>query len=225
MIVVSLKRSYPNLIADLDSPSVGVVEYRLEGITRGNWPAMRAELIDGYLDYVVGTWDGVIVSAYPTNAVEVLSDGRIKFGYEEDETSKPVDAFTDRFERMSVSNNSGEPAEWLIGCPMPGGPWRQGEARGTRRYDLDSYLADYPELAARREEDFGGRMAMNLLAHHAGQRAIDVEDYPALTPAGAHEPVTLTPAAAADVTVVRQPGGTVVVTIPTGTRAQILIEP
>ena len=118
MIVVSLKRSYPNLIADLDSPSVGVVEYRLEGITRGNWPAMRAELIDGYLDYVVGTWDGVIVSAYPTNAVEVLSDGRIKFGVRGRRDLESVDAFTERFQRLSVSNDSGEPAEWLIGCPM-----------------------------------------------------------------------------------------------------------
>ncbi|MBF4636276.1 hypothetical protein ITJ38_17835 [Agreia pratensis] len=71
-------------------------------------------------------------------------------------------------------------------------------------------------------------MAMNLLANYAGKRPADVGDYPALSDGGtveSEDPATLKSATAADVTVVRQPGGTGVATIPTGTRAQILIEP
>jgi hypothetical protein len=63
-------------------------------------------------------------------------------------------------------------------------------------------------------------MATNLIDHLATGKAIPLEDYPQLASA------TSAPGTAeTGVTVVRQPGGTVVITIPTGTRAQLLIEP
>lgn len=214
MIVVSLNRSYPNLIDDVKARTAPIASIQLEGFTRGEWPRMSAKLTEGYLDFVVGTWADIIVSAFPTNRVEETAGGRMKFEFGTDGEAP------DYLRSMFTSNVDVDPAEWLIGCPMPGGPWKRGEARGTRRYSLDDYLSDYPALAERRAENFGGRMATHLLEHFAGMRSIDRADYPALS----DESSAAAPAAT-DVTVVRQPGGTVIVTIPTGTRAQILIEP
>ncbi|MBM7025309.1 hypothetical protein [Clavibacter zhangzhiyongii] len=65
-------------------------------------------------------------------------------------------------------------------------------------------------------------MDLNLLEHLALGKPILREDYPQLA-VGASPLGTVTPETG--VTVVRQPGGTVVVTIPTGVRAQVQIEP
>lgn len=217
MIVTSLKRSYRNLLDDVQRGTGGLPPVmRLETITRGDWKKINASTLDGYLDFVVGTYDDMIVSVYKVNGVEDGPNGTIKFTGPSYWDEKPVHDFLN----PAGSNTSHVAGEWLIGCPIPGGPWRQGESRGTRRYPLEAYLADHPELAPRVEEDFGGRMATNLVDHLATGKAIASEDYPQLASA------TSVPATAeTGVTVVRQPGGTVVITIPTGTRAQLLIEP
>ena len=220
MIVTHLKHSYPNLVEDLRAgASFAKFPFRLENLTRGEWPPMSTATATGYLDYLVGTWDDVIISAFLVNTIVVTPEGKTIFDYvpeNEGEQGKPSDVFTSRFR----SNTGVDPAEWLVGCPIPGGPWKQGESRNTRRYDLEAYLADYPSLVPRVGEDFGGRMANHLLDHFAGVSRVDLKDYPALSE---NEDAVVT--GGTDVTVVRQPGGTVVVTIPTGTRAQIMIEP
>lgn len=218
MIVTSLKRSYPNLLDDVRKGSSALLpELRLEGITRGNWKKMNAATLEGYLDFVVGTYDNMIVSAYKVDRVESLDDGTILFAGPSPFNERPGNDWLG----LPSSNASHAPGEWLIGCPMPGGAWRQGESRGTRRYSTKAYLADHPELADRVDEDFGGRMATNLVEHLATGKSIALGDYPQLASAGASSQM----AAETGVTVVRQPGGTVVITIPTGTRAQLLIEP
>ena len=218
MIVTALKRSYPNLLDDVRADRAAALpELRLESITRGNWKKMNPATLDGYLDFVVGTYDNMIVSAYKIDHVESLDDGTIKFAGPSPFDEQPKNDWLG----LPSSNASSLPGEWLVGCPMPGGPWRQGESRGTRRYATDAYLEDHPELVGRLDEDFGGRMAMNLLKHLATGKSIAIEDYPQLASANTGGPA----AAETGVTVVRQPGGTVVITIPTGTRAQLLIEP
>ncbi|TWX34989.1 hypothetical protein ES689_14190 [Frigoribacterium sp. ACAM 257] len=218
MIVTSLKRSYPNLLDDVRKGSNAMLpELRLESITRGNWKKMNAATLDGYLDFVVGTYDNMIVSAYRVDQVEQLEDGTIKFAGPSPFGERPQNDWLG----LPSSNASHVPGEWLVGCPMPGGAWRQGESRGTRRYSTEAYLADHPELAGRVDEDFGGRMATNLLEHLATGRAIAIDDYPQLASAGTGSQL----AAETGVTVVRQPGGTIIITIPTGTRAQLLIDP
>lgn len=217
MIVVSLKRSYPNLIDDVRAGSETIVSWRLEGITRGDWPKISDALLDGYLDFVVGTYDGMIVTAFPIDKVSTGPNETIQFAGPD---AGPGFEATMR-EKWS-SNASLAAGEWLVGCPIPGGPWKRGEGRGTRRYLLDDYLVDHPELAPRMDEDMGGRMAVNLLEHFATGKHVDLADYPQLAPAGtAAVPV----GPDTGVTVVRQPGGTVVITIPTGVRAQLLVEP
>lgn len=216
MIVVSLKRSYPNLLNDVRSQSP-MANFALEGITRGNWPKMKEETLDGYLDYVVGTFNGMIVSAYPIDRIETGPNDTIQF-----EGSEETSGFDALWRSTHRSNASNVPGEWLIGCPVPGGPWRRGESRGTRRYLLEDYVGDHPELGDRIGEDFGGRMADNLVNYFATGGPIATEDYPQLSSLDAFQPAA-TPGTG--VTVVRQPGGTVVITIPTGTRAQVLIDP
>lgn len=216
MIVTHLKHSYPNLVEDHRVGSPVASSLRLEGLTRGEWPPMSIATATGYLDYLVGTWDDVIISAFPVNTIVVTPEGKTVFDYVPGNGEKTSNAF----DSMFSSNVEVDPAEWLVGCPIPGGPWKRGESRNTRRYDLEAYLADYPSLVSRISEDFGGRMASHLLDHFAGVRSVDLKDYPALSE---NEDAVVT--GGTDVTVVRQPGGTVVVTIPTGTRAQIMIEP
>lgn len=217
MIVTHLKHSYPNLIEDLRSGSTAATSpYRLEGLTRGEWPPMSIATATGYLDYLVGTWDDLIISAFQVNSIVTTPHGKSVFEY----TSKNGEKTGNPFDSIFRSNVAVDPAEWLVGCPIPGGPWKRGESRNTRRYDLEAYLADYPSLVSRIGEDFGGRKASHLLDHFAGVRNVDLTDYPALP-----ENKDAVVAGGTDVTVVRQPGGTVVVTIPTGTRAQITIEP
>lgn len=217
MIVVSLKRSYPNLIDDVRDGSEKIASWRLEGITRGDWPKMSDALLDGYLDFVVGTYDDMIVTAYPIEKVSPGPNETIKFA-----GSDAGAGFEATLHEQWSSNASLAAGEWLVGCPMPGGPWKRGEGRGTRRYLLHDYLLDHPELSPRKDEDMGGRMALNLLEHFALGKYVDLLDYPQLAPAGA----AAVPAGPdTGVTVVRQPGGTVVITIPTGVRAQLLVEP
>lgn len=218
MIVVSLKHSYPNLVDDVRSGQAQMVFARLEGITRGDWPKISAEKLEGFLDFVVGTFNDMIVTAYPIARVTEGPDDTIRF-----EGPEQADGFSEAIHSLWSSNASRAPGEWLVGCPMPGGNWKRGEARGTRRYLLADYLEDHPDLAERQREDMGSRMALNLLEHFATGKSIHLDDYPQLTVGDARGGQAATPATG--VTVVRQPGGTVVITIPTGTRAQVLIEP
>ncbi|MBF4616415.1 hypothetical protein [Curtobacterium sp. VKM Ac-1376] len=218
MIVTSLKRSYPNLLDDVRKGRQNQpLEIKLESITRGYWKKINESTLDGFRDFVVGTYDNMIVSAYKFEWLQDGPDGTVKFDGPGVWDEKPAG---DSWFSPPSSNASQVPGEWLIGCPIPGGPWRQGESRGTRRYSMETYLADHPELSTRVEEDFGGRMATNLVDHLATGKAIPLEDYPQLASA-----TSIPGTAETGVTVVRQPGGTVVITIPTGTRAQLLIEP
>lgn len=220
MIVTHLKHSYPNLVDDVRAGHNNMAPtLQLEGFTRGVWPTMLDSTASGYLDYVVGTWRDIIVSAYKVSRIVPTAEGKVKFEDAEEEGGNRS-KLNASLEAMFTSNVSVEPAEWLIGCPIPGGPWKRGESRNTRRYALETYLDDYPSLLSRIGEDFGGRMALHLIEHFAGTRSVDLSQFPALA-----EGESGVAANGTDVTVVRQPGGTVVVTIPTGTRAQIVIEP
>jgi hypothetical protein len=217
MIVASLKRSYPELIRN---PSNTLPDtYKLQGITTGDWPKLTVESLAGFDDVLVGTYDNMIVTAYRITGTSLVDyDGVEKTRFE---VAEPIAGNGDKFNGLLYGNLS-EPSSWLIGCPIPGGPWKRGESRGTRRYSFDEYREDHPELAQREEEDFGANMAETLLRHFRGDPHIAIEDYPQLaTVPGA----TATDGPGTGVTIVRQPGGTVVITIPTGTRAQINVEP
>lgn len=213
MIVVNLNKSYPHLLQ-----ASRIDAFALQNITVGDWPKLKTETLAGFDDLLVGTYEDLIVSAFRiTGANTVDYEGTDKTRFEVAEPVGPTgDPFSGLFHRSSF-----EPAAWLIGCPIPGGSWKKGEARGTRRYSLDDYRTDHPDLADREQREFGSGTAEELLQHLRGNELFPADDYPAL--ATADRPSGVTPGTG--VTVVRQPGGTVIVTIPTGTRAHIEIEP
>lgn len=211
MIVVNLARSYQQLV---ELETVGV-EQDLLSITQGEWPPLSESSLEGYADLLVGVFQDVIVTAYRIARVQVLLvDGVKKMVFQ---VEPPVDR---DLNPVSLDSDAArEPAAWLIGCPIPGGPWKRGEARGTRRWLLEDYLDDHPDLAARQSRRHSPQRAVQLLRYFQGKDVPDAQElFPALRPGtmAAPEP---------GVTVVREPGGTVVITIPTGTRAQVNIEP
>lgn len=214
MIVANLNKSYPSLIRAAETRPLA-----LQGITTGDWPYLKEATLNGYDDLLVGTYDDMIVTAYRitgTSTVDYEGIPKTRF-----EVASPISPSDDPFAGF-LHDSRFEPAAWLIGCPIPGGPWKQGEARGTRRYNLDDYRKDHPELVEREAREFGASTEEELLHHLRGDTLVSTADFPALS--GAH-PSPSGNSTETGVTVVRQPGGTVVVTIPTGTRARIEIEP
>lgn len=122
MIIVNTGKTYPpiayNLLTTSDHQRVLAM---LADVTSGDWPNLSDEHLETFGDYLVGTCDGRVTVAY-----KILGFSR---RYIETRHQGPRAKV-----RFSV-----EPATdlaWLIGRSQPGGPWRQGEARGTRRVAL-----------------------------------------------------------------------------------------
>lgn len=215
MIVVNINQSYAELIRR-EQP--GFLAFELNRITTGHWPVMADSTMDGYSDYLVGTYNDMIVTAFRIlNVQRVVHEGKDKLKFVVDDFSNP-----DKEQNFfGASTQEVDGAAWLVGAPIPGGSWRKGEARGTRRYALDAYLKDQPDLAERADREFPSAMMENLFAYLRGDSRMPVEDFPALDRSNtftASQPV-------GGVTVSRQPDGTVLIIIPSGTRAQLTIDP
>ncbi|GEM_PF-6070700 len=215
MIVVNVAHSYAELLRRDRSP---LLSFEFNRITTGHWPLMSDSTMEGFTDYLVGTYNDMIVTAFKIVSVTREEfEGKEKLKFVVDDFYNP-----DRSrESFPESTREVDPAAWLIGSPIPGGSWKKGEARGTRRYPLPTYLKDHPELTERGERDFPAAMAENLFAYLRGDGRVPIEDFPALdrsSAISAFRPV-------GGVTVSRQPDGTVLIVIPSGTKAQLIIDP
>lgn len=216
MIVVNINHSYAELLRQ-ERPSI--ISYEFNRITTGHWPVMADATMHGYTDYLVGTYNDMIVTAFKIVRVErVVHEGKDKLKFVVDDFYNP-DREKATFE--AVSAREVDSAAWLVGAPIPGGSWRKGEARGTRRYSLDAYLKDHPDLAERADREFPSSMMENLFAYLRGDSRMPVEDFPALE----RSSTFATPQSVGGVTVSRQPDGTVLIVIPSGTRAHLTIDP
>lgn len=228
MIVVGLHRTYPVVIDDVKNGQLNnawTIAAALSETTLGNWPKLSVSSLQGYLDYIVGTSKDMIVTAYKTSGFELVElDGVEKIRFVAESIYTRLEDDKDELFGAGTfgSLRTRDTAAWLIGCPIPGGPWKRGESRGTRRYLLSDYLQDHPEMEERQKDEFSERNAELLCKFFAGSASIDEMDFPQLNPDSEKTGRTATEDG---VTVVRHPGGTVVVTIPTGVRAQINIEP
>jgi hypothetical protein len=83
-------------------------------------------------------------------------------------------------------------------------------------------MVDHPELADRKDGTFPNAMAENLFALLQGDARVPSEDFPALAQSAQ---TGLAPPVPGGVTVTRQPDGTVVIVVPTGTKATLSIDP
>lgn len=216
MIVVNINHSYAELLRRERQP---LLSYEFNRITTGHWPVMANATMDGFTDYLVGTYNDMVVTAFKIVRVErVEHEGKDKLKFVVDDFYNP-DKAKATFE--TKSEQEVDPAAWLVGAPIPGGSWRKGEARGTRRYSLDAYLKDHPDLSERAEQEFPSAMMENLFAYLRGDSRMPVQDFPALERARTFA----TPQPVGGVTVSRQPDGTVLIVIPSGTRAQLTVDP
>jgi hypothetical protein len=216
MIVVNVSQSYASLMRKERT----MLFAELSTITTGDWPPMADSTLDGFLDYLVGTYNDVIVTAFEILSVKrVIVDGKEKIQFEVLDWRNNESTFESA---AGLSPQKENRAAWLIGCPIPGGQWKRGEARGTRRYAMDAYMEDHPELADRRDGTFPDAMAENLFALLKGDARVPAQDFPALAQS---TQTGLAPTIPGGVKITRQPDGTVVIVVPTGTKATLSLDP
>lgn len=211
MLLVNLSRAYPAIAqAALDTPdprdadpanNAEVASWLNSLITdtSGPWPALTPGYIDRHADYVAGVHNGVIVSVYKAARRPVSPDGRVTF-------------------MLAPAPE----AAHLLGSPMPGGPWKQGEGRGTRAVPTP------PEVIRLHEE---GRMTYQdtLTGYsraHAVARAVATGDpvTPGETPTpyAPDDTTWVEHATLADGTSIRRyPDGTIAVTLAQGARVVV----
>ena len=118
MILVNTAKSYPTVARLIVSPPPGqskpvTVENEildaLETVTTGDWPNLSDTFLDDHGDYLLGTCSGLVTVTYRITRYERIG-GKLRFFVE------PAPELTP-----------------LIGQPQPQGPWKRGEARGTRQ--------------------------------------------------------------------------------------------
>lgn len=122
MLLVNTVHSYPAVANALTAATTHAERHmalhQLEEITRGDWPDLSDKTLAKSADAILGSSDGLITVAY-----EVRSWKR----------SKNAAGVT----KLIFEVASDPKLAWLIGLPQPGGPWRRGEARGTRQVQVD----------------------------------------------------------------------------------------
>ncbi len=128
MIIVNVNKSFPDWAATFtaavptDLHQVKIADlHGLAEICAGDWWRIPDLAIKQYGDILVGCYANQIVAAYQiTGHRQDLSNGRVRF------TLKPA------YEYSSI-----------IGAGQPGGPWKQGEMRGSRQLPTDEYADRY----------------------------------------------------------------------------------
>lgn len=122
MIVVNTGKTYPPIAYNLLTSSNHQRELAmLADVTRGDWPNLSDEHLDTFGDYLVGTCDGKVTAVYKITGF----DRRHLASRDGGDRTKVRFTVTPAFDFA-----------WLIGRDQPGGPWKRGEARGTRRIAL-----------------------------------------------------------------------------------------
>lgn len=124
MILVNLAKSYPaaaRQLAELERTAARQVKVAdlagLAAATAGAWYRISELKIAEFGDLIVGCYSGEAVSVWRIAGHTQDSDGTVTFQL------KPA-------------------PEWhqLVGAPQPSGPWKQGEARGTRYLPTEEYI-------------------------------------------------------------------------------------
>lgn len=153
MIVVNLNRSYPEFAAGLaesghtDPNKVLMRDLRpLAQATAGDWFRLTDMRIRQYGGPLVGVFAAQVVSVYEIEGWEQQADHTVRFDV------KPAVTWSA-----------------LLGTGQPGGPWKQGEARGTRLVESASYQERY-EIATTLGRDTAAwkRHTAELALRHQG---------------------------------------------------------
>ena len=136
MIIVNTQRSYPPIARRMLMPPPGSAKpvtvdalllEELAHVTGGEWLSFTDAVLRANGDYLLGTCGGEVTVAYRITGYERTKDSKLRFEVE------PA---------LELAH--------VLGTPQPGGPWKQGEARGIRQMTTPAL----PEDAARLG-DFG----------------------------------------------------------------------
>lgn len=148
MILVNVKQTYPSVAAEIaddeptegsTSPTVGLANMRdLIGITRGDWRHLSPGYLHEYGDYVAATLSDVVVAVFRSEGYEYVED--------------------DGVSRVRFSLSPAPEAAHMILGPMPGGPWKRGEGRGTRGVPTPGDLLPAADLGPQDSDVFYGRI-------------------------------------------------------------------
>lgn len=119
MLLVNTARSYPRVALSITTAhNVADLLGELADVTRQSWPDLSDEYLATNADYIAGTAAGLITVIYKVVDVDRTRGGR------DGQNEGPV--------KLVFSVRPAPELGYLIGKPQPGGPWRRGEARGTR---------------------------------------------------------------------------------------------
>ncbi|WP_309131241.1 hypothetical protein [Brevibacterium sp.] len=196
MIIVNTAQTYPPVARQIVTPQPGQSKpvtadenalMLLADITRGDWPSLSDRLLEEAGDYLLGTCEGLVTVTYRIIGHERVDGNKLRFAVEPAPELVP-----------------------LIGQPQPLGPWKRGEARGTRRVDTPESLAstvmyDVPTwkryvLGVAQDLLSGSVSAQGPLTAHLRQQWI--EEQAASIPQNVHISV--------------RPDGTIVIDVPAG---------
>jgi hypothetical protein len=124
MIIVHLKKSMPVLLMEKRRgvPNDVLLDFLREK-TRGDWAGIKQDSIDAYGDYIVGAYEGLVVSVY-----KVVGDTR-------------TDSLPEK--RVVFEVEDAPEMAWMIGRQCPGGRWKRGEARPVRYFTTTEVLWSY----------------------------------------------------------------------------------
>ena len=205
MILVNVKNTYPDvaaLIADHDdrpgaTPTLGVANIAaLIDITGSGWQQFSPGYLDDYGDYVAATVGATIVGVFRVDSHKNEA-GRTRFG------------LTPAVE-----------AAHLIGAPMPGGPWKRGEGRGTRGVTTPPGVLPLDEIQDADVRGYYGRtraVAAAFVSGRIGQSGVDLTP----TPYTADDTAFTDSATVGGALVRAYPDGVVAVDAPRGMRVVV----
>lgn len=197
MIIVHLKQSMPVLMMEKrrGAPNDVLLDFLREK-TRGDWAGIKQDSIEAYGDYVVGAYEGLVVSVY-----KVTGDGR-------------TDSLPES--RVVFEVEDAPEMAWMIGRRCPGGRWKRGEARPVRYFTTTEVLWSYEheEGVTRSEME----TARNVEIDDVMLSCIEEIARP-------DQPVNVADASGTvldDVEVKVNPRGGIIVKVPAGTRVLIV---
>lgn len=171
MILVNVKQTYPAVAAeiadydprtDLIRPTIGLSNMKaLMGITRGDWHRLSPGYLHEYGDYIAATLSDTVVAVFRVDNHEYVEG--------------------DGADRVRFAVSPAPEAAHLIGGPMPGGPWKRGEGRGTRGVPTPGDILPVTAVGPADDGAYYGRI------HSVAQAFVDgrLDD---LAPAGGSTP-------------------------------------
>lgn len=154
MLLVNITHSYPvDQIAEANTEGMLLPFASLVNASAGDWPHLSTQYLSDNADYIAATTSvGHIVGIFRVKDADWITD--------EQGTSK-----------VRFMLEPAPEAAHHVGAPMPGGPWRRGEARGTRAVPTPTDFLPVSDLTTADSDIYYRRIYETAVAHSEGRLA------------------------------------------------------